>query len=84
MHSLGKIFFSFNNNKGNTLLGKSNIDLFVTWEMLTDALKVIVNNPFKENFYRKRKEKKRKEKKTINILTVFFTFHKSRVKTFLK
>ena len=43
--------------------------------MLIDALKAIVNNPFKENFYGKRKK--------INILTVFF-FHKSGVKTLLK
>ena len=42
--------------------------------MLTDALKAIVNNPFKENFYGKRKK--------INILTVFSIFHKSDVKTF--
>ena len=42
-----------------------------------NTLKVLVNNPFKESFYRKKK-------KTINILTVFFIFHKSDVKTFLK
>ena len=47
-------------------------------EMLMDALRVIVNNPFKENFYGKRK------KKVINVLTVFFISHKSGVKTFLK
>ena len=46
-------------------------------EMLMNTLKVLVNNPFKESFYRKKK-------KTINILTVFFIFHKSDVKTFLK
>ena len=28
--------------------------------------------------------KKEKEKKTINVLTVFFIFYKSNVKTFLK
>ena len=33
--------------------------------MLTDALRVMVNNPFKESFYGKKK-------KTINILTAFF------------
>ena len=44
--------------------------------MLTDALRVIVNNPYKQSFYRK--------KKTINVLTAFFIFHKSSVKTFLK
>ena len=38
--------------------------------MLTDALKVIVNNPFKENFYGKRK------KKVINVLIVFSFFIK--------
>ena len=42
------------------------------------VLKVIINNPFKEKFYGKRK------KKTINILTVFFISHKSDIKTFLK
>ena len=44
--------------------------------MLTNALKTLVNNPFKESFY--------EEKKTINVLTAFFIFHKSGVKTFLK
>ena len=43
-----------------------------------DALKALVNNPFKERFYEKRK------KKTINILTTFFIVHKSGIKTFLK
>ena len=28
------------------------------WEMLTNALRVLVNNPFKESFYRKGKKKK--------------------------
>ena len=41
-----------------------------------DVLGVIINNPFKEKFYGK--------KKTINILTVFFISHKSGIKTFLK
>ena len=51
-------------------------------EMLTDALKAMVNNPFKESFYgKKRKEKKRK---AINVLTTFFISHKSGVKTSLK
>ena len=45
-------------------------------EMLMDALRVIVNNPFKENFDGK--------KKVINVLTVFFISHKYGVKTFLK
>ena len=50
--------------------------------MLTDALKAMVNNPFKESFYgKKRKEKKRK---AINVLTTFFISHKSGVKTSLK
>ena len=48
--------------------------------MLIDALRVIVNNQFKESFYRKRKKKK----KTINVLTVFSIFNKNNVKTFLK
>ena len=46
--------------------------------MLTSALRALVKNSVKESFYRKKK------KKTINILTVFFIFHKSNIKTFLK
>ena len=38
---------------------------------------VLVKNLIKESFYGKRK-------KTINVLTAFFIFHKSDVKTFLK
>ena len=45
--------------------------------MLTDALRAMVNNPFKEIFIGK-------EKKTINVLTAFLIFHKSSVKNFLK
>ena len=45
--------------------------------MLIDALRAMVTILFKESFYEKRK-------KTINILTTFFTFYKSEVKTFLK
>ena len=44
-------------------------------KMLTNVLKVLVNNLFKESFY---------EKKTINVLTNFFIFHKNNIKTFLK
>ena len=46
--------------------------------MLTDALKVMVTNPFEESFYRKKK------KKSINILITFLISHKSDVKIFLK
>ena len=46
--------------------------------MLTSALRALVNNLVKESFYGKRK------KKSINVLTVFFIFHKSDIKTFLK
>ena len=45
--------------------------------MLTSILRTMVKNSVKENFYEKRK-------KIINILTVFFIFHKSDAKTFLK
>ena len=45
--------------------------------MLMRALRVLVKNPIDESFYEKRK-------KTINMLTVFFIFHKSDAKTFLK
>ena len=44
--------------------------------MLMSALKVLVKNSVKESFYEKRK------KKAINILTAFFIFLKSNVKTF--
>ena len=44
--------------------------------MLTSALRVLVKNLIKENFYGKRKK--------INIFTTFFISHKSNVKTFLK
>ena len=43
--------------------------------MLTNAFKVLINNPFKESFY---------EKKIINILITFFIFHKNYVNFFLK
>ena len=36
----------------------------------------MVDNPFKESFYG--------EKKVINILIIFFIFHKDDVKTFIK
>ena len=51
---------------------------FLNWEILMSALKALFNNSFLKSFYRKRK------KKTINILTVFFIFYKSSIKTFLK
>ena len=41
--------------------------------MLTSALKALVKNSVKENFYGKKK---------INILTVFFIFYKNNVKIF--
>ena len=43
--------------------------------MLTDALRAIADNLFKESFYEK--------KKTINILIAFSISYKSGVKTFL-
>ena len=48
--------------------------------MLTDALRTMINNPFKESFYEKRKKKK----KAINVLTIFFISHRNGVKTFIK
>ena len=45
--------------------------------MLRSVLRALVNNPVQKKFMEK-------EKKTINVLTVFFIFHKSNVKTFLK
>ena len=49
------------------------------WEMLTNALRVLVNNPFKKSFYRKGKKKK-----VINVLTAFFISYKNCIKTFQK
>ena len=46
-------------------------------QMLMNALRALINNLIKKSFYGKRK-------KTINVLTVFFIFYKSNVKTFLK
>ena len=43
------------------------------------VLRALVNNPVKKKIY-----EKSKKKKTINVLTVFFIFHKSNVKIFLK
>ena len=51
---------------------------FLVREMLIDVLRVMINNPFKESFYGKRK------KKAINILTTFLISHKSSVKNFIK
>ena len=45
--------------------------------MLTNALRALVSNLVKESFYGEKEE-------TINVLTVFFIYHKSYVKTFLK
>ena len=44
--------------------------------MLTDVLRAMINNLFKESFMGKKK------KKTINVLTIFFIFHKSDFKIF--
>ena len=44
--------------------------------MLTNALKVLINNPFKESFYEK--------KKVINVLLAFFISYKNGIKIFLK
>ena len=53
--------------------------IFVIREMITNAIRVIVSNPFKESFYGKKEKKK-----TINILIVFFISIKNGIKTFLK
>ena len=50
--------------------------LIMQFEILIDALRAMVSNLLKENFYEK--------KKKINVLTAFSIFHKSGVKTFLK
>ena len=43
--------------------------------MLTNDYRTLVNNQFKESFYKKKK---------INVLTTFFISYKSGVKIFLK
>ena len=50
----------------------------VNRKILMDALKVMVNNLFKESFYGKRK------KKLMLCLSAFSISYKSNVKTFLK
>ena len=45
------------------------------WKILTNALRALINNLYKESFYEKRKK---------NVLTTFFIFYKSDIKTFLK
>ena len=44
---------------------------------VNECRKILINNLIKKSFYGK-------TKKTINILIIFFIFHKSGVKTFLK
>ena len=50
----------------------------VIWEILMNTFRLIVNNPFEENFYEKGK------KKVIYVLIAFFISYKSSVKIFLK
>ena len=42
--------------------------LNITWEILTNALKVLVNNSFKKSFYGEKKKKK------LNVFDRFFHF----------
>ena len=65
-----KVFYIFNESDVKTFL-------LCFRKILTTVLKVLVNNPFKENFLEN-------EKNVINILTTFFISHKSDIKTFLK
>ena len=59
--------------------GKSYFEsIILVRPMLTSALNKLVNNLVKVSFLGKKK------KKAINVLTDFFIFHKSNVKTFLK
>ena len=51
-------------------ISRFEIYLNFLWKILTNTLKTLVNNPFKYNFY----GKKKKKKKAINVLTVFFLF----------
>ena len=52
----------------------------VNRKILMDALKVMVNNLFKESFYGKRKKKKQ----LMLCLSAFSISYKNNVKTFLK
>ena len=45
--------------------------------MLTNALRALINNPFKESFYKKKKS-------NLCFGKIFFFLHKSDVITFLK
>ena len=65
---LNIVIKSLKNSIGSNLI-------FILWKILTDALRVMVNNLFKESFYIKRKKK---------VWTTFFISHKNSVKTFLK
>ena len=51
----------------NTPITKLHVSIINIREMLTDTFKAIVNNPFKESFYRNKKKKK-----TINVSITFF------------
>ena len=50
--------------------------LNIILKMLINVFKVLVNNLFKESYYRK--------KKIFNVFYSFFISHKSDIKTFLK
>ena len=49
--------------------------------MLTNVLRVLVNNSFKENLYGKRNQKK---ENAITVLIAFFISLKSGIKIFIK
>ena len=51
--------------------------MFYLRVILMNTLGVLVNNPVKKKIMEK-------EKKAINVLTIFFIFHKSDIKIFLK
>ena len=42
---------------------------YLYWKMLTNAIKILVDNPFKEIFFWENGKKK-----TINVITFFFSF----------
>ena len=48
--------------------------------MLTNVFRAMINNPFKESFYKKRKKKK----KAINVFDNFFYFQAIEVSLFLR
>ena len=59
-------------------ISRFEIYLNFLWKILTNTLKTLANNQFKDNFYEKRK------KEQLIFWQFFFIYHKNDVKTFPK